>query len=219
LRYAVLQAPFTADAAKRNYGGGGAVLLRHPACAWLGLRPALAQHTAAEHAAFRRWAAGRTNVVEIGVAEGVSAMAMREVMSEEGTLYLIDPFHLSRIPALNFTKRAAHRAVDACPRGRVVWIEKFSHDAVKGWNAPIDTILIDGDHSAEAVERDWKDWSGFVRRGGAALFHDARVFEGGWTEPDWGPVRFVDKFFRADAATGWEIVDETDSLVAVKRSE
>lgn len=218
MRYAVLQTPFTADAAKRNYEGGGAALLRHPACAWLGLRPALAQHTAAEHAAFRRWAAGRASVVEIGVAEGVSAMAMREVMSEEGTLYLIDPFHLSRIPALNFTKRAAHRAVDACPRGRVVWIEKFSHDAAKGWNAPIEMILIDGDHSAEAVERDWKDWSGFVERGGIAMFHDARVFEGGWTAPDWGPVRLVDRHFRGGASREWTIVEETHSVVVVQRS-
>ena len=38
----------------------------------------------------------RVRFVEIGVAEGVSAMALREVWLEEGTLYLIDPFHLSR---------------------------------------------------------------------------------------------------------------------------
>ena len=30
--------------------------LRHSACALVGLRPALAQHTAEEHAAFRKWA-------------------------------------------------------------------------------------------------------------------------------------------------------------------
>ena len=32
---------------------------RHPVFAWGGLRPVLAQHTSAEHATFKRWAAGR----------------------------------------------------------------------------------------------------------------------------------------------------------------
>jgi hypothetical protein len=100
-------------------GGGLIPLLRHPAYPWLGLRPMLAEHTAAEHATFRRWAAGRTTVVEIGVAEGASALAMRDAISGAGTLYLIDPFHLNRIPALNFMKRAAHRAVETCQRGKV----------------------------------------------------------------------------------------------------
>ena len=99
----------------------------------LGLRPAVAQHTAAEHEAFRKWAEGRECVVEIGVAEGVSALALREGMAEDGTLYLIDPFHLSRLPALNFIKRVARRTVGGSSRGRVVWIEKFSQDAVRDW--------------------------------------------------------------------------------------
>src|SRR5580704_3069571 len=121
--------------------------LSHSACAFLGLRPAMAQHTAAEHAVFRKWAEGCKCVVEIGVAEGVSALALREGMAEDGTLYLIDPFHLSRIPALNFIKRVAQRTVAGSARGSVVWIEKFSQDAVKGWREAIDLILIDGDHA------------------------------------------------------------------------
>ena len=76
---------------------------------------------------------------------------MREAMSPDGTLYLIDPFHLSRLPALNFTKRTAHRAVASCPRGKVVWIEKFSQDVASDWNQPIDLLVIDGDHSEAGV--------------------------------------------------------------------
>ena len=144
-------------------GLSGAAWRRHSACAYLGLRPAMAQHTAAEHASFRKWAGGCKTVAEIGVAEGVSALALREGMAEDGTLYLIDPFHLSRIRALNFIKRVAERTVNGISRGKVVWIEKFSHDAVREWKEPIDLLLIDGDHAEEAVERDWKEWSGFVR--------------------------------------------------------
>src|SRR5258708_7420511 len=139
LKYAVLNLPRVSDTAM-NYGMKRIPLLRHPAYAWLGLRPALAQHTAAEHAAFVRWATGRRSLVEIGVAEGVSGLALRESMAEDGTLYLIDPFHLSRTPALNFTKRAARRAVDAHRLARVIWIEKFSQDAPPTWHDPLDLL-------------------------------------------------------------------------------
>jgi hypothetical protein len=193
--------------------------LRHSACALLGLRPALAQHTAAEHVAFRKWAGGCKCVVEIGVAEGVSALALREGMAEDGTLYLIDPFHLSRVPALNFIKRVAQRTVNGSSRGRVVWIEKFSQDAAREWNESIDLILIDGDHAEAAVERDWHDWSCYVRPGGAVVFHDARVFEGGWTSADYGPVKFVDRVFRSGGALEWTTVEEIHSLFVVRRDK
>lgn len=200
-----------------RYSSKRAKALAHPVYAWLGLRPFVAQHTAAEHAALQRWAYGRGTLVEIGVAEGVSAMALREAMSVEGTLYLIDPFHLSRLPALNFMKRTAHRAVASCPRGKVVWIEKFSQDVSPAWKESIDLLLIDGDHSEPGVRRDWNEWSPFVRPGGVVVFHDARVFEGGWPGADWGPVHLVNELFRQSSAPEWIIVEELHSLVVVER--
>jgi len=130
LRYAVLNLPCVSDTQLR-YSSKLVTAFPHPIYAWLGLRPFLAQHTAAEHAALQRWAQGRTTLAEIGVAEGVSALALREAMSPGGTLYLIDPFHLSRSRRLNFTKRAAHKLVSTCRRGKVIWIEKFSHDVAQ----------------------------------------------------------------------------------------
>lgn len=189
----------------------------HAAFAWLGLRPAIAQHTAAEHAAFGRCAQGRSAIVEIGVAEGVSALALREAMAPNGTLYLIDPFHLSRIQALNFTKRTAHRAVNSSPRGKVVWLQQFSSDAVKNWKEHIDFLLIDGDHAEAMVQKDWDEWSPFVVPGGLVAFHDARLFEGGWTEPGYGPLRLVDRLFRSGKTPNWKIVEEVDSIVIVER--
>jgi len=216
LKYAVLNLPRESDAFE-DYGNKLIPLLRHPVYAWLRLRPALAQHTAVEHSALRRCAKGRSALVEIGVAEGVSALALRETMSAEGTLYLIDPFHLSRVSALNFMKRAARRAVESCRRGKVVWINKFSYDAVRVWTTPIDLLVIDGDHSDAGVERDWNDWSPFVKPGGIVIFHDARLFSGGWTRPDYGPVKLVNRLFRAGQATGWTIAEEVHSLMVVKR--
>jgi hypothetical protein len=192
--------------------------LQHPFFAWAGLRPPLAQHTLAEHEALMRHSSNAQSVVEIGVAEGASAAALREAMHSQGTLHLVDPFHLSRVPALNFLKRAAHRAVNSAGMARIVWIEAFSHDAVRSWKQPIDFLLIDGDHHEEAVERDWQDWSPFVTDAGVVAFHDARVFPSGWSTPDYGPVRFINRFFRqGSGATPWSIIDEVDSLVFVSR--
>jgi len=191
--------------------------LDHPFFAWAGLRPPIAQHTRAEHEALMRHARRARVSVEIGVAEGASAAGIREAMPADGTLYLIDPFHLSRVPTLNFLKRAAQRTVQAAGEGRTVWIEKFSHDAVRDWSLPIDFLLIDGDHREEAVEQDWRDWSPFVALGGVVAFHDARQFPSGWPSPDYGPVRFMNRYFRQGSPPDWAILEEVDSLVFVSR--
>jgi len=191
--------------------------LRHPVFSWLGLRPVFAQHSRAEHGALLRWASGRRSVVEIGVAEGGSACALREAMSHDGVLYLIDPFHLSRIRLLNSLRRAAHSAVKGFGKSRVVWIEDFSRNAIRGWFGQIDLLFIDGDHAESAVLQDWADWSPFVAPNGVVLFHDARVFAGGWPDPSYGPVRAVSQLFREGGSTGWHIVEEVDSLVVVER--
>lgn len=217
MKFSVLTLPQPSDGS-RKYEDNFAHALGHPLFGWLGFRPILAQHTAAEHEAIRRWAAGRSSLAEIGVAEGVSAMAVREVMAASGKLYLIDPFHFSRVPALNFTKRTARRGVSSCARGQVVWIEQFSSDAARNWNTPIDFLLIDGDHSEAAVRKDWEQWSRFVVPGGIVLFHDARLFHDGWTSPDYGPVKLIDALFRCTKIPGWRIAEEVHSLVAVERA-
>ena len=218
LKYAVVSLPGEPGAHAKDWTKEDS-WLRHSACAYLGLRPALAQHTAEEHAAIRKWADGARCVVEIGVAEGVSALALREGMAEDGTLYLIDPFHLSRMPLLNFIKRVARRTVAGAGRGKVVWVEKFSEDAVRGWKESSDLVLIDGDHAETAVERDWLSWSPFVKPGGIVIFHDARVFKGGWTTSEYGPVKLVNRIFRNGGAAGWTIVEEIHSLFVVQRNK
>jgi predicted O-methyltransferase YrrM len=184
----------------------------------MGLRPIFGQHTYAEDAALREWATGRSRLVEIGVAEGASAVTLRRVMSAEGNLWLIDPFHLSRVQRLNAVKRVAHRAVNDIDNGRVVWINKFSFEAVKDWVGQIDFLFLDGDHSEMGVQRDWDEWYQYVIPGGIVAFHDAAIFQGGWTQPNWGSVRVVDRLFRSRALSGWRIVHEVDSLVVVQRS-
>lgn len=216
MKYAVLKLPCLSET-QLQYSSKLITAFPHPMYAWLGLRPCLAQHTAEEHAALQRWARGRTTLAEIGVAEGVSALALREAMSPDGTLNLIDPFHLGRSRRLNFTRRAAHRIVSTCPRGNVVWIEKFSNDVAKNWKQPLDLLVIDGDHSDNGVQDDWNNWNHFVNPGGIVIFHDARIFEGGWPSPAYGPVKLVDRLFRKETSPDWSIAAEVHSLLVVER--
>lgn len=194
-------------------------VVKHPFFAWASLRPPIAQHTAAEHGTLEKHARGCTSLVEIGVAKGASAVALRTTMQPEGTLYLVDPFHLSRVRALNFLRRAARRAVCTKSGPAIVWIEAFSHEAVVAWKKPIDFLLIDGDYREEAVEQDWNDWHPHVMENGIIAFHDARIFPGGWTSLEYGPVRFVDRLFRNNYSCPWAIIEEVDSLVIVRKRE
>jgi hypothetical protein len=78
--------------------------------------------------------------------------------------------------------------------------------------------LIDGDHAEDAVQKDWEDWHPHVVEDGIVAFHDARLFPSGWTSPDYGPVRFINRFFRDSVQTGWAIIDEVDSLVILRKN-
>lgn len=191
---------------------------RHPLFAYLGVRPVFAQHTPAEHRALMRWAAGRSHIVEIGVAEGGSACALAEAMSASATLTLIDPFSLSRCPAINATKRVARAVVSRAAKGRVQWIEQLSSEAVRNWKEPIDLLFVDGDHREAVVLGDWTEWHPFVAGDGVVIFHDARVFPNGWPDPSDGPVKVVSELFRGvKTSPKWKIVEEVHSLVVVRR--
>jgi hypothetical protein len=192
--------------------------LSHPLFAWARLRPIFAQHTSVERGTLQHSASGCHSIVEIGVAEGASALALREVIASDGTLYLIDPFHLSRFRWINAQRRAARMAVSRSKLGKVIWIEKCSFDAVKSWNRPIDFLFIDGDHAEKSVMRDWREWSRFVRPAGRVAFHDARIFENGWPTKSDGPVEVVQSLFRDQRLPGWRIIDEVHSLVIVERT-
>jgi hypothetical protein len=64
--------------------------------------------------------------------------------------------------------------------------------------------------------KDWNDWNGFVVNHGIVAFHDARVFQDGWTTSEAGSVRVVSELFRNSRLSDWRIIDEVDSLVIVQ---
>jgi predicted O-methyltransferase YrrM len=180
----------------------------------LGLRPAVAQISPAEGELIERCAAGASRIVQIGIAEGGSAWHARRVMAADGTLHLIDPY--PRVLGLNMSRIIARRLVGSVPRGRLEWIRLRSDQASRGWSLPIDFLFIDGDHSDEAVRRDWEEWSPHVRPGGRVAFHDA-LTDAPWMDDSFGSARFVRELRATGAA--WALVASADSLAVFGSAE
>jgi predicted O-methyltransferase YrrM len=139
-------------------------------------------------------------VVEIGSAAGAStcfiAQALRE--NDEGRLWAIDP-HVrtewnDRGAEDSHAQLVANlRALDLSSRVEIV--RAFSHEAAARWRDPIDLLFIDGDHSFEGVERDWRLFSPFVREFGFVVFHDTlwdRRPDARWAREGMGVPRFVE---------------------------
>jgi predicted O-methyltransferase YrrM len=192
-----------------------------------GLVPPRTMHSDDDASVLRAMAQGRRRVVEIGVYEGASAVALCAVLGDDAELHLIDPFGQAptALPAGWGATEAATRAVveRALRRRRgagphVHWHVDLSEDVARRWDGPADLVFIDGDHAEEAVRLDWDHWSPKVAEGGAVVFHDARLSQpGGRGLP--GPTAVVDTLFRTGGGpAGWRIAHEADRTVAVVRA-
>ena len=180
----------------------------------LGLRAPRTERTAAEAQLLREVAAGRRCIVELGVAEGGSALDLRRAMAPDGCLVLVDRYATGRT-RMSFARIVARRVVAASDNGRVAWLRQSSDEAARTWSGTIDLLHVDADHEFEQVRRDWMTWHRHVPVGGAVAFHDSAVFAGGWTTPEWGPVRLVEEIVvqRPD----WRLAARSDSLSVLRR--
>jgi predicted O-methyltransferase YrrM len=191
----------------------------------LGVIPARRMHSTDDLDVVLAAAAGARRVVEIGVYEGASAIALCVMLDAGAELHLIDPFgaHPDALPlGWGATEWATRRSVaKACEvRGmqapRVSWHVALSHEVAASWRDEIDLVFIDGDHSEDGCELDWSSWRSFVAPGGHVVFHDARADQpAGRGLP--GPTSVVNRHFRTRSTPGWEIVAEADRTVAVRR--
>jgi predicted O-methyltransferase YrrM len=153
----------------------------------LGWQVAGTQVTAAEHACLERHATNRRSLVEIGVMHGVTTARLRRVMNDEGAVTGIDPHPPGRL-GVSFERWIALREVSRHPRGRAVLLRCRSQEAAENWATPIDFLFIDGDHSWDGIDLDWRCWSGFVEPGGVIALHDSRTIVG---RPDLDSVRYT----------------------------
>lgn len=191
---------------------------KNPIFQLIGLRGVIAGHTQAEETLLIKYATGCKTIVEIGIAEGASALELRQVANPSATVYLIDPFLATgSFPYVNITKFVAHRYVNSVNNAKVSWLEDYSFNISKNWQESIDFLFIDGDHSYNGCLQDWIEWSPFVIKNGIVAFHDGRVFPNGWTSEETGSVRVVNELFESGNNPNWRIVDQVDSLVVVQK--
>ncbi len=191
----------------------------------LGLIPPRTMHSAEDARALLAAADGAARVVEIGVYEGSSALALQRALGPRAELHLIDPFgrHPDALPGgWGASERATRRLVARAGRRlgerapAVHWHVALSHEVAGRWRGEVDVVFIDGDHSESGCERDWLGWTPFVRVGGRVVLHDARADRpGGRGLP--GPTAVVARRLRAPGTPGWEIVDEADRTVVARR--
>jgi predicted O-methyltransferase YrrM len=198
----------------------------------LGLIPPRTMHSVQDARVLLEAAKGAKRVVEIGVYEGSSALALCEALGPDAELHLVDPFgaHPDALPSgWGATEWATRRVLARAVRRRgalagergvhIHWHVALSHEVAASWEGEVDVVFIDGDHSEAGCELDWSSWHGFVAPGGCVVFHDARADQpGGRGLP--GPTAVVKRHFRsAEATPGWEITAEADRTVVVRRVE
>jgi predicted O-methyltransferase YrrM len=193
----------------------------------LGLIPPRTMHSVEDARVLLDAARCARRVVEIGVYEGSSALALCNALGAGAELHLVDPFgrHPDALPSgWGATEWATRRVVDRSIRQRgalapnVHWHVVLSSELASRWSSEADLVFVDGDHSESGCELDWNCWRSFVPVGGHVVFHDARADRpGGRGLP--GPTAVVTRCFRTGSGTpGWEIAAEADRTVAVRRT-
>jgi predicted O-methyltransferase YrrM len=123
-------------------------------------------------------------VVEIGSAEGKSTIWLASGLKASGRggrVFAVDP-HEAYLGRSNTQEEFERNMRAAGVSEFVVGIGERSEEAAKGWGAPLKLIFIDGDHSYDAVRRDFELWEKHLVPGGVVAFHDC-------LRPRTGPTR------------------------------
>ncbi|MBD2200793.1 MULTISPECIES: class I SAM-dependent methyltransferase [Calothrix] len=182
---------------------------------FLGLEPAHTQTTHAERECLANFATGKQRLVEIGVYEGVTTRLLANQIDSNATLLAIDPFFPGKLGICwgrFIAKREVHLSANT---SSVMFIERFSYDAVSEVEGNLDFIFIDGDHSLEGIKRDWIDWSDKVAQNGIIALHDTRVPNHNPRIAELGSFQFFESHIRHDSR--FKLIGQIDSLSVLQR--
>jgi hypothetical protein len=186
-------------------------LARHRLFCLIGLRSPIVQLSRAEQNCLRRAAAGRQNVVELGVAEGGSAALIAHAMDPSGTLHLVDPFFPGKLKIVGLHELIARRLLRSAPP-KLVFVKLLSHKAPSSVDVDqVDFLFVDADHSEHAVRRDWNAWSSRLAPGAVVALHDALDVETGLPSAVPGPGLLL----RDLLDQGWQLYDRVGTLAVI----
>lgn len=114
-------------------------------------------------------------IVDLGVDYGYSSYVLAE--NPVGTVYAVDWFQGDQHAGYRDTYSYVTSAIAEFSLTNIKVIKAdFTHLA-KTWAAPIDILHIDGEHTYEAVSRDYANWFDHVEDDGIILFHDTVTFK------------------------------------------
>ena len=186
-----------------------------------GLRPPRSSVTRLELQLLLQFARGAGTVIEVGVFEGSTSLALGTALAEGGTIVLVDPFfrelRIEQWFGFSGSRRIARRTTRSLGKRRL-WIETTSEAAAaeRVGAAPAALIFLDARHDYASVLADLQAWAGHVGEGGVLAIHDCRPC---LSRPELrageGSCRAVEEFL---AAGGWSLAAEADSLAVLKRS-
>jgi predicted O-methyltransferase YrrM len=156
-------------------------------------------------------------IVEIGSFHGRStvALAYGSTYGTGAPVYAIDPHEPSIAGPIEeygpFDRITFIRNIGAFDFTALVRFISLSSEVVSvGWHQPIALLWIDGDHSLEAVRRDFRCWEPFLMPGSLVAFHDS-------IDPALGPIKVI----QAALATGRykveRVVERTTVLRCLRR--
>jgi len=158
---------------------------------------------------------GRGKILEIGSWKGKSTiiLARGSKWSKREQVYAVDPHkggpdqeshgYKSIDSEIEFRSNVEREGV----ADYVIPLVMKSEEAVVGWSEPIRLLWIDGDHSYEAVKKDFLLWEPFVAPGGVIAFHDTYSWE--------GPKRVVEEMILPSRS--FVVIGLVDSITAVKK--
>jgi predicted O-methyltransferase YrrM len=119
-----------------------------------------------------RYAKGKKCALEIGTYQGVSAVRIAGSLDTDGMLYCVDPWPDQRSRP-NPTHAICRRHVQRAGLSRrITLIRGYSVDVQSELPAHLDFAFLDGDHSRDGIEADWRIVRDRVRVGGIVSFHD-----------------------------------------------
>ena len=117
--------------------------------------------------------------VEIGTFDGSNALHLLEKVSNIKKIYLIDPwinyeYYCEKINNKKTLSSAHNKAKKRLKKygEKVVFIRKFSDDALKDIPEKVDFIYIDGNHDYEFVKNDMENYWNKIKEGGVMAGHD-----------------------------------------------
>jgi predicted O-methyltransferase YrrM len=176
---------------------------------------AATQTSKAEQETIAKFAANRCRAAEIGVFEGINTRIIAENILSDGRLFAIDPFFRGRL-GICWSEIIARREVERSGhRSKVQFVRKLSHDAVQDIEGQFDFVFLDGDHSLEAIQIDWFDWSQRIGTDGVILLHDTSVPPHNPRIAGLGSVRYFDEVICEDRR--FHLLARVDSLNVLQR--